>query len=420
MMRAATPRRAHPPGRRDRLRQGAPAAAAEQTRASPVPCACGGGCPRCVGRLPSARSGRGQPLPPSLRARYEAIQHADFAAVRLHAGAPEVTGPLAARAVTNGQDIYFHPGAFRPGTLAGDALIGHELAHTLQTRASTASHGQTGIVSRPGDALERNADALARGERLPVHAAPAGALLRSPFDNETQADRARRERLLQAIDAARDTILRLLRGGGLLEGTEVPVERGGVAGVAYGAVGTADEMFSSYAERDTRLRRIVRALIEMATLYRSTPIPADFSAPTLRDTGEYESVVSHPPESSVSIASFGGRSAEWADLQAAYERYRITAGQTAAEYDLDWYYLNPARRIVPGAARGAPRIGRGVPTGAYMVVPDAEREPLRYFRLDGFKPIPSGSVIVEFWHDDIGYYYLHRGARIDVPSPWRR
>jgi hypothetical protein len=28
-------------------------------------------------------------------------------------------------------------------------------------------------------------------------------------------------------------------------------------------------------------------------------------------------------------------------------------------------------------------------------------------------------VIVEFWHDDLGYYYTNHGRRIDVPSPWR-
>lgn len=372
-------------------------------------CACGGTCPRC--------GGTGQSLPAALRARFETAQRADFSAVRVHPNAPGITAPLRARAVTRGQDVYFHPGQYRPGTPAGQALLGHELAHTRQTRVAENTTAQAARrVSQPGDALERNADALARGATRHALNAPAGIALRSPFDAESADDRARRERLLQAISNAVDTLLTLLRSGGLLQNTEVATERNGVRGVIYGAhtAGTADEEFVSYAARDARIRRIVRSLMAMGTLYRSAPIPADFSAPVQTETGEYQSTVTYPHGTS----SYGGGTAEWADLQAAYERYRIAQGQTGDEYESDWYYLDPSRRIVPGAARGAPRIGRGIPSGAYMVVPDIDREPLRYWHLDGFSPIPQGSTIVEFWHDDFGYYYMHRGQRIDVPSPW--
>lgn len=53
-----------------------------------------------------------------------------------------------------------------------------------------------------------------------------------------------------------------------------------------------------------------------------------------------------------------------------------------------------------------------------MVFPDIDKEPLRYWLQDGKSPTPKGSVIVEFLHDDFGYYYEHGGQRIDVPSPW--
>jgi hypothetical protein len=88
------------------------------------------------------------------------------------------------------------------------------------------------------------------------------------------------------------------------------------------------------------------------------------------------------------------------------------------EYFLDWFYLDADAIIVAGAARGAPRIGSGIATGVYVVVPDIDHEPLRYWRLYGNSPTPPGSVIVEFWNDDLGYYYPHRGQRVDVPSPW--
>ena len=371
----------------------------------PVPrrsaCACGGICPRC--------SETSSPL-----------GSRDFSEVRVHPDAAKVTAPLHARAATIGQDIYFHPGQYRPGTPEGDTLLAHELAHTLQTRAFAGDAEP--VVTSPDDVLEKNADALARGATAHPLAAPPGAVLRSPFDSENAADRARRETLTQSIDNAVQSLLRLLQTGGLLRGTEVAVERGGVRGIIYGAhtAGTPREEFQSYAQRDARVRRIIRTLLAMATRYRSAPLPADFSPPVLSEDGQnYDSTVQHPASSGISQSTYQGASREWADLQAAYERYRIVQGRTGDAYESDWYYLDPSLVIDPGAARGAPRIGGGIQTGVYMVVPDVDREPLRYWRLSGNSPAPRGSTIIELWHDSFGYFYMHRGQRIDVPSPWR-
>lgn len=149
-------------------------------------CACGGGCPRC-------RDG-GASFSAAVRAPAEAIQETDFSGVRLHLEASEVTASLRARAVTLGQDIYFHPGQFRPDTPDGQRLIAHELAHTRQTRGSENAAGPAPLrVSQSGDALERNADALARGATKQALAAPAGAALRTPIDNEEAEGTARPE-----------------------------------------------------------------------------------------------------------------------------------------------------------------------------------------------------------------------------------
>ncbi len=367
-----------------------------------------------------------QPLTESIKNYFEPRFHIDFCNVRIYPNAPEVTAPLRARAVTKGQDIYFYPREFRPNLPEGDALIRHELAHTLQTRWWRNTPNQADrFVLRPDNALEQNAEAIASGDTRQVLNAPAGAVLRSPFDSESVEERERRERLLHSVSNAINRITDLLRTGGLLEGVEVATERSGVSGVIYYAHSAEDSLFASYAERDARLRRIVRSLIAIASLYRSAPIPAEFPAPspimvdvsrggeTPRPVIHYESSITNPR----GTTTFTG-TREWADLQAAYERYYISQGQMTD--DIDWLYLDPTRRVVPGAARGAPRIGRGIPTGFYMVVPDIERDPLRYWRLTGFDPIPRGSVIVELWHDDFGYYYRHRGQRIDVPRPWNR
>ncbi len=347
---------------------------------------------------------------------------ADFFDVRLHPDAAEVTAPLQAKAVTRGQDIYFHPGQFQPGTPQGEALIAHELAHTLQTRHSAgAGGGSDSFVSHPGDAFEKNADALARGETTRALAAPAGAALRSPFDCGSAADKTRRAQLLQSIGNATNTLIRVLQTNGLFN-FETATTRGGVNGIVFGPLGP-NSPFTSYADRDTQIRRIIRFLQTMGTLYRTAPIPGNFSAPTFdASTGNYMSSVPYPPGGKMTGVNFQSSQSEWVDLQAGYERYLLSQGLTTNQspYDADWFYLDPANKIVPGAAQGAPHLSTGIQTGNYMVVPDIDHEPLRYWPLTGSSPRPPGSVIIELWNDQLGYYYMHRGQRIDVPNPHDR
>ena len=159
----------------------------------------------------------------------------------------------------------------------------------------------------------------------------------------------------------------------------------------------------------------------MATQYRGAPIPAEFSPPTPQPPEAGGGYLSSPftyGDASQTTSTFQGGTAAWADLQSAYERYRVTHGQVGSSFEEDWLYLDPTIRVAPGALRGARRYSRGIQTGAYFVVPDIEHDPLRYWRLSGTEPVPRGSVIVELWHDEFGYYYMHRNQRIDVPSPW--
>lgn len=81
----------------------------------------------------SARGG-GTPLPGDLRAGLEgAFGGADFSTVRLHSG-PGATGlnrALSAEAFTVGSDIFFRDG-IPDRSRAGNELLAHELAHTIQ------------------------------------------------------------------------------------------------------------------------------------------------------------------------------------------------------------------------------------------------------------------------------------------------
>ena len=93
-------------------------------------CACGGGCPRCVGT--------GEPLDAALREDMEARFGQSFGQVRIHAGPEAARSALAlnAHAYTLGSDIAFAPGRYAPHSGAGRRLLAHELAHVVQQQRS--------------------------------------------------------------------------------------------------------------------------------------------------------------------------------------------------------------------------------------------------------------------------------------------
>ena len=73
----------------------------------------------------------GKPLHPATRREGEAGLGAELDAVSVHPESPLAAG-FGANAITYGRHIHFAPGAYRPGTKEGDALINHELAHVAQ------------------------------------------------------------------------------------------------------------------------------------------------------------------------------------------------------------------------------------------------------------------------------------------------
>lgn len=102
----------------------------------------------------AAQLGPGRPLEGELAARLAPGLGAQAAFVRVHndrAGAA-LAGRMGASAVTLGSDIAFAANAYEPGTLVGDALIAHELAHVGQQ----AGAGDLDVA--PEAAAEADAD----------------------------------------------------------------------------------------------------------------------------------------------------------------------------------------------------------------------------------------------------------------------
>jgi hypothetical protein len=101
------------------------------------------------------RLGAGRELDPGTRARMELAFGRGFSGARVHADAEagRAAGEQSARAFAVGEHVAFAPGEYRPGTLAGDALLAHELAHVAQ-------HANGGTARAEGEANQAAAGAL--------------------------------------------------------------------------------------------------------------------------------------------------------------------------------------------------------------------------------------------------------------------
>jgi Domain of unknown function (DUF4157) len=118
----------------------------------------------------------GQPLEASSRARMESAFGADFSGVRVHTdgNAAGLSDQLNARAFTVGSDIAFGAGEYQPGSLIGDALLAHELAHVVQQREGSTLAQTKGATDY--GALEEDADVSAVGAIAATWEGAQGAL----------------------------------------------------------------------------------------------------------------------------------------------------------------------------------------------------------------------------------------------------
>lgn len=100
-------------------------------------------------------------IPDNVKQRMEDSFNTDFSSVRVHpdsSKAPEV----GALAFTQGTDIHFAPGQFKPDTSSGQQLLGHELTHVVQqAQGRVPVTGEVGGMALNDDvSLEHEADVL--------------------------------------------------------------------------------------------------------------------------------------------------------------------------------------------------------------------------------------------------------------------
>ncbi|PYX00259.1 MAG: hypothetical protein DMG89_04890 [Acidobacteria bacterium] len=115
-----------------------------------------------------AQLGSGHPLDGGVKSRMETVFGGNFSQVRVHTDstAAELSTQLNARAFTVGRDVAFGAGEYRPGTVIGDALIAHELAHVVQQGYSSSAVAPISQGSAEHSALEEDADLSAAGAAL--------------------------------------------------------------------------------------------------------------------------------------------------------------------------------------------------------------------------------------------------------------
>jgi hypothetical protein len=111
-----------------------------------------GACRACGCGMPCDTHGKR--LDGAVAARMGAALGENFDDVRIHTGRD--AGILAehhgALAVTAGREIAFAPGQYRPGTLTGDALLAHELAHAAEQRGADGPRPTTLSVDTHAEA----------------------------------------------------------------------------------------------------------------------------------------------------------------------------------------------------------------------------------------------------------------------------
>jgi hypothetical protein len=127
--------------------------------------------------IASAASSSGSALPDAVMRKFESSLGADLSSVRVHTGAASEAAAHAvgAKAYTMGQDIHFGAGHYDPSGSAGQHLLAHEVAHTVQQRGGAPARQNKLEVSAPGDSFEheadRAADAMVTGAPAVVSAA---------------------------------------------------------------------------------------------------------------------------------------------------------------------------------------------------------------------------------------------------------
>lgn len=132
----------------------------------------GGGLDAGTSAAIEGRRGAGSPLEAGVRRRMETAFGSSFSGVRVHADdtAARLNSAVSARAFTTGKDVFFGKGQYAPDTAAGERVLAHELAHTLQPGGAThrlLATAAPAVTPRAHAAIMRSVATTAQVRRWP-------------------------------------------------------------------------------------------------------------------------------------------------------------------------------------------------------------------------------------------------------------
>ncbi|MCB9233201.1 MAG: DUF4157 domain-containing protein [Bacteroidia bacterium] len=129
---------------------------------------------------PAAESGGSGGLGP-VQQKMESAFNSDFSNVNVHENSQKASD-IGALAYTQGNDVHFAPGQFKPDTQGGQELIGHELTHVVQqreNRVTPTTQTKSGMPVNDDKGLEGEADHMgakaARGENTGMNGGASNA-----------------------------------------------------------------------------------------------------------------------------------------------------------------------------------------------------------------------------------------------------
>ncbi|MGI5518764.1 eCIS core domain-containing protein [Streptomyces sp. CA-106131] len=204
----------------------------------------------------------GRPLEPDARADLEAQFGCDFSRVRVHADATAAASADAvdALAYTVGRDVVFAQGRYQPDQVQGRRLLAHELAHVAQQGQIAVGPDAELRIGEPGDACERQADAVSGGAR------PAA------FTRDGSPGVVRRRHREPGPVSVRSPVAEEVL-------TQVSDVLGGVTGRTLGAAerAMATGVFGASIDLD-RVRLIPTDVLEYRTVGNNVRVPRGFTA----------------------------------------------------------------------------------------------------------------------------------------------
>ncbi len=141
----------------------------------------------------AASPSAGSSMPGGVRAKMEKSFGTNFSDVSIHTDSVQAKS-IGALAYTQGSNVNFAPGQYKPQSRSGQSLLGHELTHVVQQRAGRVPVPQQskGAPVNADPALEQEADHLGAkaAQGLPVQVPGAsggrGAGGTSPVQNSTK------------------------------------------------------------------------------------------------------------------------------------------------------------------------------------------------------------------------------------------